>query len=529
MEATCATRAVKVLKYLRREIPATISRSSVDELEELPSGVLAGLHTTSNWDEVTQDEQLREWLAANPVSAPRATVSGPLFDGTLVFVQVMFQVGGQPPSAITMADVQTARDYAELAVIPIQRYASQYGRSSVGVSPDVIQWSAHLPTDTFTVADFESWVDYIAQTARESNVSNPCVVILHNRDLPNSAQFTGERDSFHGMTANGNPYCYSLVFGENLDVADNNHTINGVPNDKVYAHNLSHEIAEMTVDPKVGSNPEVCDACAGNCSNSWFDLFDSNGVFMGGTAVTASASGFAFFINAIMSPAVPMNSDGCFAVAADAESGCVYPPPFVAGELLSYTDDGAPGNVANPVLAGFGGWLQFTSLFAGRNAAGQSRIYAVNSPGQLLSYQDTGAQGNVYGPVTVGADGWQQFRFVFAGQNAAGENRIYAVNSGGQLLSYTDNGSPGNVGNPVKVGNGAWLEFTHLFAGQNALAENRIYGVNGGGQLFSYFDNGAPGNVANPIMVGFGGWQVFTFLLAGQNTPGQNRIYAVPA
>jgi Tachylectin len=579
MESTCATRAVKVLKYLRREVPATISRSSVDELEELPSGVLARLHATSNWDEVTKDEQLRDWLAANPVPAPRAEVSGPLFDGTLVFVQVLFQVGGQPPSAITMADVQTARDYAELAVIPIQRYASQYGPNSVGVSPDIIQWSAHLPTDTFTISDFESWVDYIAQTARESGVSNPCVVILHNRQLPNSAQFTGERDSFHGMTANGNPYCYSLVFGENLNVADNNHTINGVPDDKVYAHNLSHEIAEMTVDPQVGSNPEVCDACAGNCSNSWFDLFDSNGVFMGGTAVTASASGFAFFINAIMSAAVPVNSDGCLAVAADAESGCVYPPPFVAGELLSYTDDGAPGNVANPVLAGFGGWLQFTSLFAGRNALGQSRIYAVNSHGQLLSYQDTGAQGNVAGPIAVGADGWtqfkflfagqnaydenriyavtsggqllsytdngtpgnvgnpvkvgaggwQQFRFVFAGQNAAGENRIYAVNSGGQLLSYTDNGTPGNVGNPVKVGNGAWLEFTHLFAGQNALAENRIYGVSSGGELFSYFDNGAPGNVANPIMVGFGGWQVFKFLSAGQNTLGQNRIYAVPA
>ena len=46
-ESTCATRAVKVLKYLRREVPATIPRSSVDELEELPSGVLAHLHSTS--------------------------------------------------------------------------------------------------------------------------------------------------------------------------------------------------------------------------------------------------------------------------------------------------------------------------------------------------------------------------------------------------------------------------------------------------------------------------------------------------
>jgi hypothetical protein len=33
----------------------------------------------------------------------------------------------QPPSAISMADVQTAASYAALAVLPIHRYASQYG------------------------------------------------------------------------------------------------------------------------------------------------------------------------------------------------------------------------------------------------------------------------------------------------------------------------------------------------------------------------------------------------------------------
>ena len=170
MESTCATRAVKVLKYVRREVPATISRSSVDALEELPSGVLANLGITSNWDEVTKDEQLRDWLAANPVPAPRAKASGPLFEGTVVFVQVTFQVAGQPPSAISLADVQTVRDYADLAVIPIHRYASQYGPNSVGVWPDVMPFTANLPTDTFTLSMFETWVDQIAQIARDSKV-----------------------------------------------------------------------------------------------------------------------------------------------------------------------------------------------------------------------------------------------------------------------------------------------------------------------------------------------------------------------
>ena len=48
------------------------------------------------------------------------------------------------------------------------------------------------------------------------------------------------------------------------------------------------------------------------------------------------------------------------------------------GQLLSYGDDGAPGNVSDPVIVGFGGWLDFRFLFfAGRNIPGQNRIYAV--------------------------------------------------------------------------------------------------------------------------------------------------------
>jgi hypothetical protein len=324
METTCATRAVKILKYLLRTVPATVARSSLDALEELPSSVLAGLHTTSDWDEVTKDEQLKKWLAGNPVPAPRAKASGPLFDGTLVFVQLIFQEADQPPSGMSPADVQTARDYAALAIIPIQRYASQYGPNSLGVWQDVIPFTANLTGGSFTRSQFEGWVDQCASTARESNVSNPCIVILHNRDLPNSPQFTGERNSYHGMTRSGNPYCYSLVFGEDLNVADNNHTINGVPNDKVYAHNLSHEIAEMTVDPRADdSNPEVCDPCAGNCNNSWFNLFDQNGYFLGGTTDTATAGDFAFFINSIVSANATLDSKGCLQ-ASEAQSGCVY-------------------------------------------------------------------------------------------------------------------------------------------------------------------------------------------------------------
>src|SRR5437773_6107532 len=104
MQPICATRAVKVLKYLHRRVPTTVRASSVHALERLPSSVLARLHTTSHWDNVTEDAQLKNWLAHNPIPAPKAKVSDPLFHGTLVFVQLIFQRPMQPPFSINAAD-----------------------------------------------------------------------------------------------------------------------------------------------------------------------------------------------------------------------------------------------------------------------------------------------------------------------------------------------------------------------------------------------------------------------------------------
>ncbi|SFM73389.1 tyrosinase family protein [Nitrosomonas communis] len=150
---------------------------------------------------------------------------------------------------------------------------------------------------------------------------------------------------------------------------------------------------------------------------------------------------------------------------------------FKTGQLLSYGDAGTPGNVSDPVIVGFGGWLDFKFLFAGRNATGENRIYAVEQNGQLLSYGDAGTPGNVSNPVVVGFGGWLDFKFLFAGKNAIGENRIYAVDQNGQLLSYGDAGTPGNISDPVVVGFGGWLDFKFLFSGVNLSGEDRIYAV----------------------------------------------------
>lgn len=375
----CATRVVKVMKYLYRTVPETVPRSSLHALGTLPSSLLAGLHTASDYAKVTDDAQLKSWLANNLLPSARASVSQPLFNGTLVFAQVSFAAPGVAPSGISAADTQTAINYASLAVGPIQEYAFQYGPNSVSVWPVAIPYTARVQGGAFSEAELEGWVDDVAQFMLRQQVSDPCIVIMHNRSLPNSPSFTGQRDSFHSITGNGTLYCYSLVFGENLSIADNNHTVSGRANEKVYAHTLSHGIAEMVVDPRADcSNPEVCDSGSTNCNAfNLFKLFDQNGAYLGGTDDTASAGGFAFFISSIVRSDVALDSNLCVAQGVDVRSACIYPPPYLLDELLSFGDTGTHWNVSSPVHVGFGSWGDFWSLFAGRNLAGEDRIYAV--------------------------------------------------------------------------------------------------------------------------------------------------------
>jgi len=178
-----------------------------------------------------------------------------------------------------------------------------------------------------------------------------------------------------------------------------------------------------------------------------------------------------------------------------------------SGQLLSFADDGTPNNIPDPVVVGFDSWANFEFLFADGN-----RIYAVDQQGRLLSYADDGAPSNVSDPVVVGFGGWSDFKFLFAGGG-----RIYAVDQQGRLLSYGDDGAPGNVSDPVIVGFGGWLDFKYVFA-----AGNRIYAVNQQGQLLSYGDDGEPGNVSDPVVVGFDDWQELKEVFGGGE-----RIYAL--
>src|SRR2546422_975586 len=90
--------------------------------------------------------------------------------------------------------------------------------------------------------------------------------ILPNADRDPSRGIGG----YHGLA--NVPYCFVNAMGSGFTVADPQ---------SLFALALSHEIAEMVVDPQANlENPEVCDPCGPNCQTPWIDYFTSGGGYL---------------------------------------------------------------------------------------------------------------------------------------------------------------------------------------------------------------------------------------------------------
>lgn len=148
------------------------------------------------------------------------------------------------------------------------------------------------------------------------------------------------------------------------------------------------------------------------------------------------------------------------------------------GQLLSYGDNGTPGNVGHPVTVGADGWNNFSAVFCGPMSSADltGQIYAVDGSGDLLQYDDDGASGNVGNPVVLGRSiPWSDFPSLFAGLNSPGFGRIYCVDQN-NLIAYNFVGD--GIWDGVTVGDGSDIHwFPFLFAGQNTLGQFRIYRV----------------------------------------------------
>jgi hypothetical protein len=149
--------------------------------------------------------------------------------------------------SVSRSDVSTAVQYASQAVVPISQYASQYGPNKIAVNFNVTIFPVTLPSNTYNDAQLQSFVNAIA--SNQKRPSSTCVVILNPLGMINtSGSLSSGIGGYHSI-ANVD-YIFLNLRGQNLTITD-------LP--FFFAGGLSHEIAEMVVDPKADfSNPEVC-------------------------------------------------------------------------------------------------------------------------------------------------------------------------------------------------------------------------------------------------------------------------------
>jgi len=221
-----------------------------------------------------------------------------LFNGKIHFVKILF-----PNLTVSDADVNTGIKYATLASKPIQQYCSQYGPNSVTI--DQTLYTLDAPNSNFSDANLQAWVETVS--SKYSFSQSDAVAVLsppgaNNTDAPLSQGTLG----YHGNTGR-HPYIFVNMEGTGLTVDDKA---------DVYADALSHEIAEMVVDPAADlSNPETNDPCSGNCGVGYRNYFDLLGNYLGGSPV----QGYGFWTNGVATPAT-------VAQCPSPQSGCVYDP-----------------------------------------------------------------------------------------------------------------------------------------------------------------------------------------------------------
>lgn len=308
---TCATRALKNLRQLRQGFPELLRGATVADLRSPGSVALLGRLERSN-----PQERARlpgPWgraAAAAKLARPgmRAATTAPLFSGTLWFVDLGIATTAGV-SKVAAEDLQVALAFARLAAPPIARYAGQYGPNTVTIAPTTLPYAATLPDGRFSDSVLQGWVHDLVGSG--GLAAGDGLAFLNppagqNADAPVAQGVLG----YHGH--GDRPYLFVNVLGAGLSVAD--------PEDR-FALALSHEIAEMVVDPLAdASNPEVCDPCGPNCQTPFRDYFAPSGTYLGSDTAFPPPYGFGFFLNAIVQPA---SSSACPAPPA----ACAYAPP----------------------------------------------------------------------------------------------------------------------------------------------------------------------------------------------------------
>jgi len=493
----CGTRALKNARLIQSVAPHVIpAKEPLEGFASLvPLNMLQKFHLMSEAELTAHPDLLKAQRSLRAADLERARVSSPLFHGTLYFVRMIwFQEANGAQIAVSVADINTAIQYSTLAVKSISGYAAQYGPNHVDVSPTIITAGFAVTSGVYNDDAVRGWVNQILHD-NKLNPSTSCIVMLNPEgQMVNTDAINGVL-GYHGKA--NCPYIFVNGVGSNWDVADT--FTSQIPDH--YAIRLSHEIAEMVVDPDASSNPEVCDPCGPNCGRVWRAYFEtpSNSpvpVLIKATQDHPPSSPYTFFINAIVQPA---HAGDCPA----SEAACAYAPPGESTDeprAILYDRTAGEGDIygfdsegkINLVTANTGWRTSWDLMVAGRLTG--------NNQKQIVLYDRGAGEADVVGFDGSGRtnldttnSGWRTSWNSIISGNFIGNGRsqilLYDRSAGQADLVGFDNNGKTNLDVTASGWRGSWDTLvTGNFIG-NGRQQALLYDRNGGAGAIIGFDN----------------------------------------
>jgi hypothetical protein len=500
---TCGTRALKNARRIQSVAPDVIpAKEPLAGFASLvPLNLLQRFNLMTEAELAPHPGLLAASKALRAADAAKARVSSPLFHGTLFFVRMTwFQEANGAQIALNIGDINTAIQYATLAVKSISGYAAQYGPNHLDVSPTMLNAGFAVTSGVYNDDAVRGWVNQILHDNKLDGGST-CIVMLNPEGQMVNTDATNGVEGYHSQA--DCPYCFVNAVGSNWDVADT--FSQQIPDH--YAIRLSHEIAEMTVDPDAGSNPEVCDPCGPNCGRVWRGYFGTPAgspvpVLIKTTQDHPPSFPYTFFINAIVQPA---HASDCPA----SQAACAYAPPGESTDeprALLYDRAAGEGDIYGfdtrgkiNLVTPNTGWRTSWDLMVSGNFIG-------NNQKQVLLYDRSAGQADVVGFDGTGRtsldntnSGWRtSWNNILAGSfigNGRSQILLYDRAAGQADLVGFDNNGKTNLDVTASGWRGSWdTLLSGNFIG-NGRQQALLYDRNGGAAAVIGFDNNGKVNL----------------------------------
>jgi len=218
MKSACASTALKVYRFVRAAVPDTFPPEALKELDQLPTQFWRAFAARANPRQLVRHPELAKLLESIALPRVATAASAPLFNGTIIFVQVVFDTASRTGLKISDTDMLGMGLYTRSGVVPIQRYASQYGFCSAHVQATFVTYPKQIFGTVFPDSDIGDWAEDIINSY---GFKNTCLVFpfdISDSSRPNPFTLVTPVDGFvaggyHNPTSSGNPYCVTAVKG----------------------------------------------------------------------------------------------------------------------------------------------------------------------------------------------------------------------------------------------------------------------------------------------------------------------------